>query len=77
MEKQSENYAIMGLKALKRAFHKAMESAQRHNLKIPVWKDGKIEFIKPEIGTEPTGTLARPAAAPSVCGLSAGVVRRE
>jgi hypothetical protein len=52
MENQSKNYAIMGLNALIRAARKAIESATKKNLKVPIWKDGKIEYIKPKINTE-------------------------
>jgi hypothetical protein len=52
MKNQHESYAIKGLKALKRAAKKAAEDAMKNNLKIPIWKDGKIEYIIPEIDTE-------------------------
>ena len=52
MGKQNQDYATMGLKALSRAAQKAIAEAKRKNLKIPIWKDGKIEYINPEINTE-------------------------
>ena len=52
MEKQYQDYAIMGLKALKRAARRAVMDAQKKNQKIPIWKDGRIEYINPEIDTE-------------------------
>ncbi|NIA08377.1 MAG: hypothetical protein GWP10_01035 [Nitrospiraceae bacterium] len=52
MEKQSESYAMLGLKALKRAVRKVAANARRNNLKIPIWKDGKVEYVIPEIDTE-------------------------
>ena len=52
MERQSGDYATMGLNALKRATRKALESARRNNLQVPIWKDGKIEYVTPEIDTE-------------------------
>ena len=52
MERQSGDYATMGLNALKRAARKALESARRNNLQVPIWKDGKIEYVTPEIDTE-------------------------
>jgi len=63
MGKQSEDYAIMGLNALKRAARKALENAKRNNLQVPIWKDGKIEYITPEIDTEQLGAVDRQSAA--------------
>ena len=51
MGKQNQDYATMGLKALSRAVQKAIAEAKRKNLKIPIWKNGKIEYISPEINT--------------------------
>ena len=42
------NYAESGLKALKRAAKKAVETARKNNLKIPIWKNGRLEYISPE-----------------------------
>ena len=63
MERQSGDYATMGLNALKRATRKALESARRNNLQVPIWKDGKIEYVTPEIDTEQLGALDRQSAA--------------
>ena len=63
MGKQNQDYATMGLKALSRAAQKAIAEAKRKNLKIPIWKDGKIEYIDPEINTEPLGAVDRHSAA--------------
>ena len=52
MEKHNK-YSILGLKALKRAAAKVAEDAQKNNYKIPVWKNGRIEYEIPEIITEP------------------------
>jgi len=52
MEDEFEDYAILGLKALKRAAFRAIAEAKKRNLKVPIWKDGKIEYISPEIDTE-------------------------
>lgn len=42
-------YAVLGLKALKRAAAKVAENARRNNYKIPIWKNGRIEHKVPEI----------------------------
>ncbi len=63
MGKQNQDYATMGLKALSRAAQKAIAEAKRKNLKIPIWKDGKIEYINPEINTEQLGAVDRQSAA--------------
>ena len=47
--KKQNIYATMGLKALKRAAAKVAENARKNNLKIPIWVNEKVEFIKPEI----------------------------
>jgi len=52
MEKHNK-YSILGLKALQRAAAKVAEDAQKNNYKIPVWKNGGIEYEIPEIITEP------------------------
>ena len=53
MKKQcEEDYAIMGLKALKRASRKVLERAYHDNLRVPIWRNGKIEYISKEINTE-------------------------
>ena len=51
MDKRKD-YATIGLKALRRAAHKAVVEAKKRGLKIPVWKDGKIKYISPEIDAE-------------------------
>jgi len=53
MEDKFEDYAVLGLNALKRAAFRAIAEAKKRNLKVPIWKDGKIEYISPEIDTEP------------------------
>jgi hypothetical protein len=47
--KEHSIYTTMGFKALKRAAEKVAENARKNNYKIPVWVNGRIEFIKPEI----------------------------
>ncbi len=50
MKKQyEEDYANMGLIALKRASRKVLEKAYYDNLRVPIWRNGKIEYISKEI----------------------------
>lgn len=42
-------YAIMGLKALRRAALKVAEDARKNNYKIPIWRDGCISYEIPEM----------------------------
>lgn len=46
MEKNNE-YTEMGLRAMKRAAKKVYEDARKNNYKIPIWKNGKVEYIDP------------------------------
>ncbi len=50
--KKHNRYTILGLKALQRAAKKVAENARKNNLKISIWKNGRIEYIIPEINTE-------------------------
>ncbi len=50
--KRHNKYTLLGLKALQRAAQKVAENARKNNLKIPVWKDERVEFIIPERITE-------------------------
>jgi hypothetical protein len=50
--KQHNKYAMLGLKALERAANKVAENARNNKFKIPVWKNGRIEYEIPEIITE-------------------------
>ena len=63
MEKPTEDYAAMGLNALKRAARKAFESARQNNLEVPIWRDGKIEYINSETATKQAGAADRQSAA--------------
>jgi hypothetical protein len=51
--KQHNKYALLGLKALERAAAKVAENARKNKFKIPVWKNGHIEYEIPEIIAEP------------------------
>ncbi|MCP4121325.1 MAG: hypothetical protein GY751_06190 [Bacteroidetes bacterium] len=48
MERHNK-YAIIGLKALRRAALKVAEDARRNSYKIPIWRDGRIIYEIPEI----------------------------
>lgn len=50
--KRHSRYAILGLKALQRAAEKVAEDARKNNYKIPVWKNGQIEFEIPATITD-------------------------
>ncbi|MBA3016390.1 MAG: hypothetical protein FP815_15785 [Desulfobulbaceae bacterium] len=50
--KKHNKYAEIGLKALKRASAKVAEDARKNQYKIPVWRNGRIEFEIPGIITE-------------------------
>ena len=52
MKEQHNQYALLGLRALKRAYDKVAESAKKNNYKIPIWKNRRIEYIAPTITTE-------------------------
>jgi hypothetical protein len=45
--KKYTKYTEMGLRAIKRAAIKVHEDARKNNLKIPIWKNGKVEYIEP------------------------------
>ena len=45
-------YATFGLKALQRAAKKVAEDARKNNYSIPIWENGRIEYLRPEISTE-------------------------
>ena len=50
--KQHNKYALLGLKALERAAAKVAENARKNKYKIPVWKNGRIEYEIPGIITD-------------------------
>ena len=45
-------YATLGLKALQRAAKKVTEDARKNNYSIPIWENGRIEYVRPETSTE-------------------------
>ena len=50
--KEHNQYALLGLRALKRAYEKVAENAKKNNYKISVWKNGRIEYVATMITTE-------------------------
>ena len=50
--KNKNDYAEMGLRALKRAAKKVYEDARKNNLKVPIWRNNRIEYIDPSIDIE-------------------------
>jgi len=52
MKRPTEEYAAMGLTALKRATRKAFKRARQNHLQVPIWRDGKIEYVNLEMDTE-------------------------
>ena len=65
MAKINNAYAALGLPALKRAAEKVAENARKNRLKIPIWRNGRIEYIIPEMDTEQVAPVDRRSAAPS------------
>ena len=47
--KKNATYASLGLNALQRAAKKVAENAQKNNIKIPVWKNGRIVYEIPQV----------------------------
>ena len=52
--KEHKKYAVLGLRALKRASAKVTENARKNNYRIPIWENGRIEYEIPAISTEQT-----------------------
>jgi hypothetical protein len=50
--KKHNKYALSALKAMERAAAKVAEDARKNKYKIPVWKNGRIEYENPGIVTE-------------------------
>ena len=49
MEKEQMDYAESALRALRRAAFKVAENARKNGIKIPIWKNGRIEYIIPNL----------------------------
>jgi len=58
--KKHHKYALLALKAMERAAAKVAEDARKNNYKIPVWKNGRIEYEIPGIITERGAQIVRP-----------------
>jgi hypothetical protein len=50
--KNDNDYAVLGLKALKRAALKVAEDARKNNYKIPIWENGRVKYISPKNNSE-------------------------
>ena len=57
--KKHNKYALLALKAMERAAAKVAEDARKNKYKIPVWKNGRIEYEIPEIVNEQGAQTAR------------------
>jgi hypothetical protein len=58
--KKHNKYTLLGLKALERASRKVAENARKNEFKIPVWRNGRIEYEVPRKITEPANTFQAP-----------------
>lgn len=54
----------LALKGMRRAAVVARERAARFGLRIPVWRDGVIVFVNPELKAQPDADAALPADKP-------------
>ena len=57
--KEHNVYTVLGLKALQRAAAKVAENARKNNFKIPIWKNGRIEYLMPDVTTESSAQDAK------------------
>jgi len=55
--KKHNKYAVIGLKALRRAAKKVAEDARKNKYKIPIWKNGKIEYEIPGLTSKQSGKI--------------------
>ena len=56
--KEHNKYALLALKAMERAAAKVAEDARKNKYKIPVWKNGRIEYEIPGVVTDEQGAKA-------------------
>ena len=57
--KKHHKYALLALKAMERAAAKVAEDARKNKYKIPVWKNGRIEYEIPGVVTEQSAQTVR------------------
>ena len=50
--KEYNLYTTLGLRALQRAAAKVAENARKTDFKIPIWENGRVEYLIPEINAE-------------------------
>ena len=62
--KKHNMYAVIGLRALRRAAAKVAEDARKNNYKIPVWREGAIKFEIPGVITEQDGAVDQGRSGP-------------
>ena len=43
------DYAEMGLRSSKHAVKIVYRDARKNNIKIPIWQNGKVEYIEPTL----------------------------
>ena len=55
--KKHNKYTELGFKALQRAAAKVAEDARKNNYKIPVWRNGRIEYKIPGVTPEQRGAV--------------------
>jgi hypothetical protein len=57
--KKHNKYELLALKAMERAAAKVAEDARRNRYKIPIWKNGRIEYEIPMDITEQNAQAVR------------------
>lgn len=57
--KKHNKYALLALKAMERAAARVAEDARKNKYKIPVWRNGRIEYEIPGLVTEQGAQTAR------------------
>jgi hypothetical protein len=57
--KKHNKYALLALKAMERAAAKVAEDARKNKYKIPVWKNGRIEYEIPGVVSEQSAQTVR------------------
>ena len=57
--KRHNKYGLLALKAMERAAAKVAEDARKNKYKIPIWKNGRIEYEIPGLVTEQDSQTVR------------------